>query len=124
MDIDYYFTNLNNKTGNVSNVSNVRNVSNVSNPQKAPGSYLENNNNEYIVVDCFYYKAKILKKNLKNYNLNENDIKINNDMKYYKRVNVVELIQSSIDYKKYLNNIKNNYVLINIINLLFGENYI
>jgi len=116
MDIEYYFsldyyTNLNNKTGNVRS------------PQKAPGSYLENNSNEYIVVDCFYYKAKILKKNLKNYNLSENDIKINNNMKYYKRVNVVELIQSSIDYKKYLNNIKNNYVLINIINLLFGENY-
>jgi hypothetical protein len=117
MDIEYYFTNLN-KTWNVSNVSNV------SNSHKPPGSYLENNSDEYIVVDCFYYKAKILKKNLKNYNLSENDIKINNDMKYYKRVNVVELIQSSIDYKKYLNNIKNNYVLLNIINLLFGENYI
>lgn len=123
MNIDYYFSldyysNLNNKTGNVSNESNVSNL------QKAPGSYLENNSNEYIVVDCFYYKAKILKKNLKNYNLSENDIKINNNMKYYKRVNVVELIQSSIDYKNYLSNIKNNYVLINIINLLFGENYI
>ena len=119
MDIDYYFsldyyTSLKNKTSNVSNVSNV----------KPARSYLENNCDEYIVVDCFYYKAKILKKNLKNYNLNENDIIINNNMKYYQRVNVLELIQTSIDYKRYLNNIKNNYVLINIIKLLFGENYI
>jgi hypothetical protein len=107
MDIDYYFSldHYNNLNNNITVSNNINNV-------KQQGCYLENNSDEYIVVDCFYYKAKILKKNLKNYNLSENDIKINNDMKYYQRINILELIQTSIDYKRYLNNIKNNYVLI------------